>query len=120
MGPGRDRAVAVDGAGERPGPELGAHRVHGAVRPGDAGPDQRLQPAAAGDPSDQRAVSRPDLPRAELAGRPRRGVAAVAPGLHRVLQAAGFRGGPAQAQMAEFDTAQMADRRSRARLPRHV
>ena len=34
--PGRDRPVAVDGAGERPGPELGAHPVHGAVRPGDA------------------------------------------------------------------------------------
>ena len=28
--------VALDGAGERPGPGLGAHPVHGAVRPGDA------------------------------------------------------------------------------------
>ena len=42
------RPVAVDGAGERSGPELGAHRVHGAVRPGDAEADRRLR--AAGDP----------------------------------------------------------------------
>ena len=26
--------VAVDGAGERPGQELGAHLVHGAIQPG--------------------------------------------------------------------------------------
>ena len=36
-----------------------------------------------------------DRPRADLAGRRRRGVAAVAPGLHRVLQAAGLHAGPA-------------------------
>ena len=35
--PGPDRPVAVDGAGDQPGQELGAHLVHGAVRPGDAG-----------------------------------------------------------------------------------
>ena len=38
--PGRDRPVAVDGAGDRPGQELGAHPVHGAVRPGDAGAER--------------------------------------------------------------------------------
>ena len=54
LGPGPDRRVAVDGAGGRPGPELGAHRVHGAVRRGDAQPDQRLQLAAAGEPPDPR------------------------------------------------------------------
>ena len=35
--PGRDRPVAVGGAGDQPGQELGADPVHGAVRPGDAG-----------------------------------------------------------------------------------
>ena len=39
----RGRPVAVDGAGQRPRQELGAHPVHGAVRPGDAGGYQRHQ-----------------------------------------------------------------------------
>ena len=93
--PGPDRPVAVDGAGDRPGPELGAHRVHGAVRRGDARPDRRLQ-LAAGDPVEPRPGGvRPDRPRGDLAGRPRRGVAAVASGLQSVLQAAGLHAGPA-------------------------
>ena len=40
---GPARAVAVDGPGDRPGQELGAHRVHGAVRRGDARPDRSLR-----------------------------------------------------------------------------
>ena len=43
-GPGPDRAVAVDGVGERLGPELGTHPVDGAVRLCDAGPDRLLRP----------------------------------------------------------------------------
>jgi hypothetical protein len=66
------------GAGERPGPELGTQPVHGAVRPGDAGPGRRLRDA--GDSCQLRPDAvRPDPPRADLAGRSRRGVAAVAP-----------------------------------------
>ena len=78
-----------------PGPELGAHRVHGAVRRGDAGPDRPLR-LAPGVPRECRSGGvRLDHPHADLAGRPRRGVAAVAPGLPRVLQAAGPHAGPA-------------------------
>ena len=52
---------------------------------------------AAGDPVEPRPGHRgqPDRPRAVLAGRPRCGVAAVAPGLQRVLPAAGLHAGPA-------------------------
>src|SRR5579862_9649437 len=54
---------------------------------------------AAGDPIEPRPggfrLVRPDRPRAVLARRRRRGVAAVAPGLQRVLQAAGLHAGPA-------------------------
>ena len=77
--PGRARPLAVDGAGDRPGQELGAHRVHGPVRRGHA-PAGRLHKGW------HRAVPHH---RAGLAGRRRRGVAAVAPGFQRVLPAAG-------------------------------
>jgi hypothetical protein len=79
----------------RPGPELGTQPVHGAVRPGDAAADQRL-PAVGDQCQFRRDSARPDRPRADLAGRPRRGVAALAPGLQRVLQAAGLHAGRAQ------------------------
>jgi hypothetical protein len=70
-----------------PGPELGARSVHGAVRPGHAGADR-------GDHGPgiqlQRDGVQPGLPGADLAGRPRRGVAALAPGLEHIFQAAGL------------------------------
>ena len=40
---GRGRAVAVDGAGQRPGPELGPDLVDRVVRPGDPGPVRRAR-----------------------------------------------------------------------------
>ena len=63
----RDRrgAVAMDGAGERPGQELGADLVHRAVRAGHPGPVRRAQSAEDG--------AGPDLPGADLAGRSGRG-----------------------------------------------
>src|SRR5580693_1798724 len=83
---GRRRAVAVDVPGERPGQELGADLVHGPVLPGHAGPGRRVRRAEDGD--------RPDLPGADLADRPGRGVPAVAAGVDRVLQAAGMSPAP--------------------------
>src|SRR5580693_2384233 len=95
--PGRGFHVALDGAGERPGPELGAYPVHGAVRPGDAAAARRLH--AAGEPcwvrGDGAVLRRRRAVRRGLAGRRYCGMAAVAPGLHRVLQAAGLHAGPA-------------------------
>ena len=93
---GPARAVAVDGPGDRPGQELGAHRVHGAVRRGDARPDRPLR--AAGDPVEPRpgiACRLDFVPVLYWLVGARRGVAAVAPGLQRVLQAAGLHAGPA-------------------------
>ena len=69
------------------GPELGAHPVHGAIRPGDTEADRRLQRAQDG--------ARPDLLGADLADRPRRSVAALAPGFQHLLQAAGRSARPA-------------------------
>src|SRR5579863_6351538 len=61
----------------------------------DAATDRHLQDA--GQPRRSRhGGARPDPPRAGLADRPGRGVAAVAPGLQRVLQAAGLHPGQAQ------------------------
>ena len=77
--------------------DLGAHPVHGAVRPGDAAAARRFH--AAGEPcrvrGDGAVLRRRRAVRRGLAGRRCCGMAAVAPGLHRVLQAAGFRAGPA-------------------------
>ena len=65
---------------------------------------------------------RPDPPGAVLAGRPRRGAAAVAPGLPRVLQAAGLHPGPAPGADGRTRPSGTDGRTrpDRARLPRHV
>ena len=120
---GPARAVAVDGPGERPGQELGAHRVHGAVRRGDARPDRPLR--AAGDPGEPRPgrCRQPDIIPVLywLVG------AAVVWLLWRPASSAFFRPpgytqAQHQAQMAEFDhQAQMAElARIRARVPRQA
>ena len=125
LGPGPIVAVAVDGAGLRPGPELGAHRVHGAVRRGDAGPDRRLR--AAGMFSIDVSEPRPDD-----TARPSpccTGWSALAvvwllwrPASRAHFRPPGYTQAQHQAQMAELDhQAQMAElARIRARLPRHV
>jgi hypothetical protein len=84
-------ALAVDGAGERPGPELGVHLVHGAVRPNDAAA-AAAPPTATGQLCRARrdgAVLRRRRPvRRWLAGRRCYGVAALALSLQDVLRAA--------------------------------
>src|SRR5438094_783291 len=81
----RDRrgAVAVDGAEERPGQELGTGLVHRPVRAGHPGLVRRGEPAQDG--------ARPDLPGADLAGGPGRGRLPVAQGIDRFLQATALR-----------------------------
>ena len=106
--PGPDRPVAVDGAGDQPGQELGAHPVHGAVRPRDAG-------AAVGAGGDRQRWRRAGaLRRTDLAVRPRRGMDALAPGLQRVLQVG--QGGAVAAAVANSRSL-TAPTRSRQAMP---
>ena len=89
-------AITTDPAAHatRPGQELGAHRVHGAVRPGDAG----TAFGARGNPRSRRRAG--VLRRTDLAVRLGCDVDAVAPGLQRVLQVR--QGGAVAAAIADF------------------